>query len=185
MKGNLHNVAVFAFGVAIGVSVTWKYNKKKFEQIAQIEIDSVKEMYSNKTKDIDIEEVAEKLHSNLQVITNNTAEGIAYEELINKSGYTNYSSKEVVFAEPYMISADEFGKHFENETITLVYYADGVLTDEDNEKVDVAKTIGINIFESLDDYDDDTFDGIYIRNERLKCDYEILRDAGDYADLVR
>ncbi len=95
----------------------------------------------------------------------------------------NYSKPETTDIEPYVISADEFGSDFEREVITLVYYADNVLTDEDDEKADVENTIGRKIFETLKTYDEE--DSIYIRNDRLKCDYEVLQDAGDYADIVR
>ena len=48
MKTTLSNFIIFATGAAIGSVVTWKIVKTKYEQIAQEEIDSVKEVYSKR-----------------------------------------------------------------------------------------------------------------------------------------
>lgn len=55
MNKKLFGAIMFAVGAAIGSAVTWKVVKTKYEQIAQEEIDSVKEEYTNlmqKTKQI-------------------------------------------------------------------------------------------------------------------------------------
>ena len=46
MNNKIINVVLFTAGAAIGSVVTWTFIKKKYEQIAQEEIDSVKEEYS-------------------------------------------------------------------------------------------------------------------------------------------
>lgn len=55
MNKKLFGAIMFAVGAAIGSAVTWKVVKTKYEQIAQEEIDSVKEEYASlmqKTKQI-------------------------------------------------------------------------------------------------------------------------------------
>lgn len=47
MNKKLFGVLMFAAGAAIGSAVAWKLVKTKYEQIAQEEIDSVKEEYAN------------------------------------------------------------------------------------------------------------------------------------------
>ena len=47
-KTILSNVGMFVAGVAIGSLATWKLVKTKYEQIAQEEIDSVKEAFSKR-----------------------------------------------------------------------------------------------------------------------------------------
>ena len=42
------NFMMFVLGVAVGSVVTWRYVEKKYEQIAQDEIDSVKEVFSKR-----------------------------------------------------------------------------------------------------------------------------------------
>ena len=52
MKTALSNFIIFATGAVIGSVVTWKIIKTKYEQIAQEEIDSVKEVFSKKEDDL-------------------------------------------------------------------------------------------------------------------------------------
>ena len=42
------NFMLFIFGAAVGSAATWMYAKKKYELIAQEEIDSVKEVFSKR-----------------------------------------------------------------------------------------------------------------------------------------
>ena len=59
MSNKTITFTMFVFGVAIGSVVTWQYVKKKYEQIAQEEIDSVKEIFSKReTENIDKREKA-------------------------------------------------------------------------------------------------------------------------------
>ena len=47
MNKKLFNILMFTVGAAVGSAVTWKVIKTKYEQIAQEEIDSVKEEYTS------------------------------------------------------------------------------------------------------------------------------------------
>lgn len=51
MNQKLINVLMFTAGAAIGSLVTWKVVKAKYEQIAQEEIDSVKETWSRMVRE--------------------------------------------------------------------------------------------------------------------------------------
>ena len=44
----LSNIAIFAAGAAIGSAVTWIFAKKKYERIADEEIESVKREFCNR-----------------------------------------------------------------------------------------------------------------------------------------
>lgn len=46
---------MFVLGAAVGSVATWQYVKKKYEQIAQEEIDSVKEIFSRRESATDVE----------------------------------------------------------------------------------------------------------------------------------
>ena len=81
-----------------------------------------------------------------------------------------------------MIPPDEFGELDEYETIDLVYYADKVLTDDDDQLVeDINNVVGFSSLESFGVYEDDA---VFVRNDRLKCDYEILLDQRNYWDVI-
>ena len=112
-----------------------------------------------------------------------------YNSIIQKEGYTNYSrsveeKKGDPFVEkPYVISPEEFGEFEEYEKISLTYYADQVLTDENNEEVDdVEEIVGEESLTHFGEYEDDS---VFVRNDRLKCDYEILLDQRNYSDVTK
>ena len=80
-----------------------------------------------------------------------------------------------------MISPEEFGEFEEYEKISLTYYADQVLTDENDEEVDnVEECVGVESLNHFGDYEDDS---VFVRNDRLKCDYEILLDQRNYTSI--
>ena len=84
---------------------------------------------------------------------------------------------------PYVISPEEFGEFEEYEKISLTYYADQVLTDENNEEVDdVEEIVGEESLTHFGEYEDDS---VFVRNDRLKCDYEILLDQRNYSDVTK
>lgn len=178
------NVLIFVLGAAVGSVVTWQYVKNKYERIAQEEIDSVKEVFLKREPDVTVE-VKEADVRNRKEEKPGVVE---YAARLQKEGYTNYagmnSVEEVKVAEsPYVISPEEFGEFDEYEKISLTYYADQVLADENDELVDdVDDVIGFESLTHFGEYEDDS---VFVRNDRLKCDYEILMDSRLYSDVVK
>ena len=183
----------FSLGAAVGAVVSWRLLKKKYEQIAQEEIDSVKEVFSQRHAKL-VEE-AEEAKTTMTEDTEEDAEEIEYRNIVNDHGYNNYSDiskkapttkrKEYVMG-PYVITEDEFGEIDEYETNTLTYYADGILADDMDDVVeDVEGTIGHESLLNLGPQDDrlHLVDTVYVRNDDRKCDYEILFDVRRYADV--
>lgn len=83
---------------------------------------------------------------------------------------------------PYVISPEEFSDIWEYDTISLTYYADNVLTDDEDEVMeDIEGTVGADSLERFGEYEDDA---VYVRNDRLKCYYEILKDLRNYSDVI-
>lgn len=112
-----------------------------------------------------------------------------YASIIQKEGYTDYSKTveekkgEAFVEKPYVISPEEFGEFEEYEKISLTYYADEVLADENDEEVDdVEEIVGKGSLNHFGEYEDDS---VFVRNDRLKCDYEILLDQRNYSDVVK
>ena len=111
-----------------------------------------------------------------------------YEDVIAKHNYTSYSNNinekggDVMTDRPYVISPDEFGDYPDYETISLTYYNDKVLTDEYNEIVDdIDDLIGEDSLNHFGEYEDDS---VFVRNDALKVDYEILLDSANYSDIA-
>lgn len=175
---NLNSLIVFAAGAAIGSVVTWKLVKTKYEQIAQEEIDSVKEVFSRKNEQT--EEVCENTESEGNDFVN-------YKRIINDFGYTSDSNKkpeegdEDMSDAPYVISPEEFDELDDYDVESLTLYADGVLTDDFNNVIeDVDSLVGSENLDRFGEFEDDS---VFVRNDRLKCDYEILADERNYHDL--
>lgn len=115
------------------------------------------------------------------------------EDKLQEEGYTNYTEHskknteekkdEPMPNEPYVISPDDYGENDNYTQISLVYYAgDGVLADDEDEVVeDIEDTVGEDFAEHFGEYEDDS---VFIRNDRLRCDYEILRDNRSFSDVA-
>ena len=198
MNSKLLSFLAFVMGAAAGSLVTWKFVEKKYKQIAQEEIDSVKETYAKMRKDdleakqADLEAAKAKLHpaepEKVETPEIRPEEVKKYEDVIVKHNYTSYSNNinekggDVMTDRPYIISPDEFGDYPDYETISLTYYNDKVLTDEYNEIVDdIDDLIGDDSLNHFGEYEDDS---VFVRNDALKVDYEILLDPANYRDIA-
>lgn len=195
MNNKITSFMMFIFGAAVGSVVTWQYTKKKYEQIAQEEIDSVKETFS-KLKEVKNKDNESDENNNVGTIVERAKDKpsiVEYAAKLRKQGYINYSNTDSLFEEevdenmindrPYVISPDEFGEFDDYDTISLTYYADQVLVDEDDELVeDIEETVGFESLNAFGEYEDDS---VFVRNDRLKCDYEILLDQRKYSDVIK
>lgn len=187
-------IAAFILGAAVGSGITWYFLKDKYEKLAQEEIDSVKEVFSKRASDIsekdepqnDVEDIPEEPTDK---------ELDSYKQFMNKVEYTDYSTNKTTDIKqekanepeheerPYVITPEEFGELDDYDQISLTYYSDQILTDENNELVeDVDRVVG---FESLNHFGEYEDDSVYVRNDRLKCDYEILMDCRKFTDVLK
>ena len=169
--GKALGITLFVFGAAAGSVPTWYLTKKKYEKIAQEEIDSVKKTRRAEIKFVDDTSITPK-------------EEKEYSDIVNNQGYLKYTGssnnkgKDKTVIEqserPYVISPDEVGELEDYETVSLTYYADEVLADEQDHMIeDLEGTVGEESLSHFGEYEDDS---VYVRNDRLKCDFEILRD---------
>ena len=83
---------------------------------------------------------------------------------------------------PYVISPEQFGEFDDYDQESLTYYADHILTDSCDRIVeDVEQTVGFESLAHFGEYDEDS---VYVRNDRLKMDFEILRDQREYSKVL-
>ena len=85
----LNNFVIFAVGAAIGSAVTWKFVKTKYERIADEEIASVKERYSQRAES---EENFKKLERGLKKTIDTLQKELDVHEhanIVQHEGYTN------------------------------------------------------------------------------------------------
>lgn len=205
MKNTLINVLMFATGAAVGSVVTWKLVQTKYKKLADEEIQSVKEVYSKQSTTSEESEGVEEIKSNEHPIETpkikiaDKPDIMEYAAKLKKEGYMDYSNqakpekKEEKFTrdmddlaydeEPFVIAPEHFDEYDDFETVSLTYWADGFLTDEDDNLIeDIDGTVGLDYDEHFGEFEDDS---VFIRNERLKTDFEILAVEGNYKDTIR
>ena len=205
MKSKIINVFVFAAGAAIGSAVSWKILKTKYDNIIQEEIESVKEAFSNKYENAtdsddqseededeedeeDSSEPSQKINRfELEDVLDEEEEPYFTEE--EKSEYakiaSTYTSEKggvkdmnSIGKPPYVISPLDFGELDDYHQVELTYYLDGILEDEDYHIVtDADDLIGPDALTTFGEYEDDS---VFVRNERLCTDFQILKDYRAY-----
>lgn len=185
---NAFAFVAFTAGAIVGSVATWKFAKKKYEQIAQEEIDSVKAAFSKKVRE-------EKIEPETKEPEEETVSVADYAKKLKENGYTNYSSSEKRREEdavkeeartntkaPYVIPPENFGEFEDYDQISLTYYADHILTEGDDLIEDVEGAVGFESLTHFGEYEDDS---VYVRNDRLRVDYEILKDERTYSEVLK
>lgn len=173
MKDFFKNTFIFLLGTSVGSFAMWSYIRKKYSCgfAFQESVDDIIEdiLYG---EDETPEGIMTKINSNyggkplneMNVVTDNN-EKITVKMELDK---------------PYIITPGEFGEFHDYETITLIYYSDGVLVDDNDEIIDEPdEIVGEGNLERFGEFDDNS---LHIRNDQLKCDYEILKDKTTYSN---
>ena len=113
--------AAFAAGAVLGGIVAWRYSVHSSEE------ETYDEEFDDTNADADdiSEESAEEEKSEVQ-------------RIVIDEGYT---AEEAEPKDPYVISADEFGFFEDYEEITLTYYADDILADDQDRIIEDKETI--------------------------------------------
>ena len=88
--------------------------------------------------------------------------------------------------DPYVISYEEYAdEHSDFDKVTLTYYeGDDTLTDDRDEPIDdVSRQIGEDALTMFGRKSHDK-NVVYVRNERLGSDFEVMRDPGKYSVII-
>ena len=180
----LSYLLAFAAGALIGSAATWYFVKDKYEKLAQEEIDSVKETFKKSYEDQEVKH-EEEIHKVENKYYNALAQDYNYEKKSRPETILEEDEEEEVrkMDEPYVIKPYEFGDYIDYEQISLLYFADGVLADEDTLDVidDVDETVGEYFADHFGAYEEDS---VYVRNDAKRCEYEILKDERQYKDVA-
>lgn len=202
----MKNFFTFVTGLVIGSVVTYVVVKDKFEKIAQEEIDSVKEVFGRRVEkeaDKKVEKIAkkevEKIRKEYNEYDNLTKNYTSYSKNKTEESIEDVEYEEVCendedgveldeierasdYDRPYIIEPQEFGALDGYSLITLYHYSDNVLADDCDELVeDIDDVVGEDYASHFGEYEDDC---VYVRNDRLKADYEICRDLRKYSDVA-
>lgn len=168
MNSGFKCILAFSAGAAIGTFMSWQYLKKKYDELLNEQVEEVKE------------EIVAEFEREAE------AERKEYDSLRSSYAMDNSEPTEPEtesFRKPYVITPEELGEIDEFDTTTLYYYADEVLTTLQDEVVeDVEDTVGLDFAEHYGEYEDDS---VCVRNEKHKCDYEILKVSEKYSDTKK
>lgn len=197
----------FLAGAALGGAAVWCVAKDRYAQLAEEEINSVKEAYANMESK---KEMAEKAMQKYQGTDEDAQEGqtpVVVAKVIEKGSISEYAkrvqngapmdySKTVVPPKPekpadspktetsgespYVISPDEFDELEGYTPVSLSYFADGVLADDYGVIVDDVEEIIGDALSHFGEYEEDS---VFVRNDAKRCDYEILRDERTYEEF--
>lgn len=196
----LKETIIFSVGAAIGAASTYfilkdQFNKQRNEEQAQ-DKEYYKELYSNKEeipsveepKDVEIK-IEDAVMAEIEVKPGEKEPD--YDDIINKLNYNQYSTKTPDMSgdprpakKPYQISMDDYNEDVSQIKKIISYFEDDeVCMDNDTKEVldNVAKDIGIDNLELINTEGNDE---IYIRNEQLGIDYNIVSEPGSYEDYV-
>lgn len=170
----------FVAGAAVGSLAAFFLTRDHFEkqanERADDEIESMREYYEKKEKEI-------------TTVTNAQIEKKAYEFVASRYQKTadqkisEQKNKEEGFRmdkRPYVIDPSEYGD-LDYEQVSLNYYDDGVLTYENDDVIEnVDEMVGKDSLSHFGEFEADT---VYVRNDTLKIDFEILADSRRYEDI--
>lgn len=171
--------AAFILGAGIGAVAAWGYAKKKYEQIAQEEIDSVKKVFHEKREKHDEESVKPEGKTDER---GNMNTSIDQKYTDYNAGRIQKETDDIPGERPYVISPDEFGEFDDYSKITLIFYADRVLCDDEDVPVDnVEELVGFDSLTHFGEFEDDS---VFVRNDVRKTDYEILRSLKQYSEVL-
>lgn len=178
MKG----LFIFAAGLAVGAIAGACLVRNKALEDAKQEVEEVREYYRNKHNEVKEEEPEVEVEAPQDVD--------AVKEIVKENGYTNYNKPQTVIIpqyvmspndDPYVIDPSEFGEEPGYDTMTLTYFADGVLVDDVDDVIEEADVVvGLENLKVFEEFGATT---VYVRNDIYRTDYEVIRDDWCYSDL--
>ena len=182
----IKGLLIFAAGAVAGTVAGIGISKRHFEAIAAQEINEVRDYYRKANKELEEqkeEQKEEQENSKKEEVVEETIE--EYNNIIKHGNYmtTEEIDEEDDYSddEPYIIDPSEFGNNGNYATQTCTYFADGVLVDDVDEVIeDPEKLVGnlhVDIFRDFD------ATSVYVRNDWMKMDFEILKDDWFWSDL--
>lgn len=201
MRGK--TVIGFLVGLVIGSVLTYHGLKNKVEAEIDEEVNKIKEYYKDQLEKQQAEyfEKEEYLKSKAAVAED---KGSVVSKIINLNNVEKFEEKQneetededgfeettgafeiledniIVQDKPFVIEEDRVGEYISYDLISLIYFSDGVLTDDWEVPVENPdETVGKEYAE----YFETGEDVVYVRNDKLKCEFEITRDLRTYEEV--
>lgn len=191
----IRDTLIFSCGAAVGAVLTWRILDKKFAE-------DLEEAVDQRIDDIKLEEAEEERKKQSEKIHEVTGERIKYSDIVKE---TNYDGKEENLEEeknptvtpvyehpedddevaetPYQISEDEFDEENGYSKESLYFYKGNNIVVDDTDTIiepdDAASALGRDYYK----VNGGDYGVVYIRNEKLKTDYEFVVNMGSYPTI--
>lgn len=179
MSNGVKYFITFALGAAAGSVAAWAFLKSKYSRLAKEEIEEIREYYYQKgSKEAD-DKVVETTENTESAYADKDVDIVEYISITKK--YTEQEGgSEEMREKPYVITPEDFASDDEYQSESLTLYACGTLTDDfDNPIEDIPSMVG----DALDHFGEYEDDSVFVRNDRYKCNYEILKDVRTYEEV--
>ena len=197
MKQLVTYLSLFGGGCVLGVFATKTYFERKYKDISDAEIESVKEVYRRKTIALNAEEQKEEVRESVTVgkgtlpASSVLFENMTPENMQSMAFKYHTISNDIPEGEhpieedykPYMIDVDTFDETSDgySKHEYSYYMDDSTLVSIEDEIVSAADTVGIDNLEIFENSDEEV---CYIRNESSGADYEITKVFSSYSAIV-
>ena len=201
----MNKSVIFFLGIGaggiIGGVVGFFLAKKKYEHLADEEVESVKDSFSKYFEHDKVKEdklnhmpapetssVIQEEHKDTPIVDYSAR----YQSSIN--GYSSSVPNErdklpetsVVSGDPaniFIITPKEFNES-EYNAVTLFYYKDGVLSNDNYEPLNAVEITSMIGDQALDSFGTYGTDSVYVQNDNNKTVYEIILEDDNYTDIV-
>lgn len=201
----MNKSVIFFLGIGaggiIGGVVGFFLAKKKYEHLADEEVKSVKDTFSKYFEHDKVKEdklnhmpapetssVVQEEHKDTPIVDYSAR----YQSSINRysSSVPNERDKlpetSVVSGDPaniFIITPKEFNES-EYNAVTLFYYKDGVLSNDNYEPLNAVEITSMIGDQALDSFGTYGTDSVYVQNDNNKTVYEIILEDDNYTDIV-
>ncbi len=192
----IKEVMLFIAGLGIGSVGTYFVVKKHYEDFMDEEIESVKEYYKDNIMEIAKREFGESVvNPEKEEPVEEKENEPNYQKIIKKLNYGDYSQKDDKVVDfhkedapavaekkgPYVIGPDDFANGEQYDKITLTYFSeDGVFMSIEEEVIpEGMQLVGEENLDHIGEIEEDV---VYVRNEGLNTDYEVILEERAYSD---
>lgn len=192
-------IATFVGGALVGAIVGWSAHKKKYEGQLEAETESIRKTYEKKYVKVPktdlpkVEDTADMSEEEFKDYVDQRVEAkkeyhkiTAQYQPEGKVATPDMTLEERVAAQLELIYAEDYGAEQDTgetyDCIELMWFKDDRLaTDAEMELLDVATNVG---WDAIDQFDKTGLSTVYVRNHRLKVDYEVFKYDGTYEELL-
>lgn len=185
----MRGAAWFTLGLGIGYFVTYQLFQEKIEMVRKEEQDAAKAYYESKMA----KKGPEVTKAEPDIRTEDPEALKKYNKVLSKTNYEQYSKPQKK-ADPaesespkddsldiYVVNYDMYSTEKPwYDTISLIYYTDGVLTNTEDDVVDIGSTVGKD---ALSHFGEDGM--LYVVNDKNGAKYEVEKYNMSYEDRIR